>query len=288
MNRSAEIIDYLTKHEGLESILMIPSAPPISKTADGIAVALTVVLTAEDVNDTLMALKAQAPHGRQDDTGSAGTFSFGIRKVGRFRVSHATQRGTKVLSITRIPSSLPALDAVTDDVDTARRLVEFIVSGRGGVLAVYGPNALTNSLLIYALIKEINDAHRKLVYILERSLTFLIQHDNSVVIQRELVSDVPDLDSGVRDGLLFAPDILVIGNIRSTDVLPSVQCVVDAGITAVLCSDSMNGRTLLHRIAPDLSHVEGLRALTTQCVKVTPAPPGRCRLSTDSLQGVEP
>jgi twitching motility protein PilT len=281
MNRSAEIIDYLTKHEGMDSILMIPSAPPIVKTADGIAIALTVVLTAEDVNDTLMALKAQAPHGHPEESGSAGTFSFGLRKVGRFRVTHATQRGTKVLSIARIPSTLPSLDAMTQDVEVAHHILDFLVSGRGGALAVYGPRALTNSLLIYSLINAVNSAHRKLVYILERSLTFLMQHDNSVVIQRELGSDVPDLDTGVRNGLLFAPDILVVSTIRSTDVIPSVQCAVDAGITVVGCSDSMNGTTLLARMAPEIEHVTGLRALAKHAVKVSPEPSNRCRLCID-------
>ena len=278
MNRSAEIIDYLTKREGLDTVLMIPSAPPISKTADGITVALNVVLTADDVADTLMALKSQAPHDENESGRNAGTFSFGIRKVGRFRVSHATQRGTKVISITRIPSSVPELKMLTPDVERADELVSFLASGQCGALTLYGPSALTNSLLTYALITAINDRYRKLIYVLERSLTFLMQHDNSVIIQRELGSDVQTLEDGLRDGLLFAPDILVIGNIRSTDVLPSLQCAVDSGITAVLCSDSMNGDALMRSFVPRLDHISGIRSVATRSVRVTALPEGQCRI----------
>jgi twitching motility protein PilT len=278
MNRSAEIVDCLTKRQGLETILMVPGAPPISKTTDGISVALNVVLTAEDIADTFMALKAQAPRTEGDTAVNAGTFSFGIRKVGRFRVSHATQRGTKVLSITRIPSQVPNIKSLTPDVGIAEDLVAFLTAGAGGALTLHGPDVLTNSLVTYALIKAVNDGHRKLVYIIERSLTFLIQHDNSVIIQMELGTDVPSIEKGVQDCLSFTPDILVVGNIRSTDVLPSLQCAVDTGIMAVLCSNSMNGAALMEAFVPRLDHTNGVRSISTRSVKVTALSQGQCRL----------
>ncbi|MBN1556606.1 MAG: Flp pilus assembly complex ATPase component TadA [Lentisphaerae bacterium] len=270
MNRSSEIIDYLSQGEGMESLLIIPSAPPISRGPDGIAVALNMVLSAEDVTDTLMAFRAQAPK-TDPESPQSGTFSFGIRKVGRFRVSHARQRGTHVLNVTRIPSVIPAINTLVEDSEAATRLCTFLAGSEGGVLSICGPSAFGNQFLAYSLFRFLNERHRRVLYLMERSLTFLMQHENSIVIQREIGSDVSSLEAGVREGMLFAPHVLYVGNVRSNDAIPSLRCAVETGIIAVLCSNSLQGAPLLEilDLLPAARHA--LRPIEHLIVGVTPA-----------------
>ena len=91
-------------------------APPVDRTADGLRIALTRVLDPSDVADTLSTLlaKASVPGG----LAAAGNFSFGIKGVGRFRVTYITQRGSKVVSIARVRIGVPDIAALTDQTAT--------------------------------------------------------------------------------------------------------------------------------------------------------------------------
>ncbi|MCX7591527.1 MAG: ATPase, T2SS/T4P/T4SS family [Kiritimatiellae bacterium] len=249
MNRANDIIAYLSRAEESQILVLAPHAPPIDRTAEGIKIALNQVLDASDINDTLAALSNRAPSGPATTIGSAGTFSFGVRGVGRFRVTYVTQRGSKIVGIYRIPVTIPKLEAVIQDAQLAKILEHHARSKNGGLLIVNGPNAVKNSLVVYALLQRVNETERRLIYCIERALTHLMNHDNSVVIQSEMQIDVAGVEEGVKMALLFAPDILFVGDLRSNDSLAAVMEAIESNVFTILSSVSLNHDALLNRLA---------------------------------------
>lgn len=130
MNRANEVIDYLSKSDNPDTLIIAPSAPPVSRTGREIGVAMATVFDSQDVNDTLGAFRTRALAAAGETAMSkAGTFSFGIKEVGRFRVNYATQRGSRIMTIVRIPHSIPKPSDLCTDCRGVEKAVSLMTSG---------------------------------------------------------------------------------------------------------------------------------------------------------------
>jgi len=274
MNKSTQVLEYLSGDSAPNILILAPHAPPVTRKGNQLQVALNTVFSADDVSDTLMALASLAqtpdqesaaaagvysltalrslePSPNQSLPESSGAFSFGIRDVGRFRVTYGSQRGTRIVYVARIPFVVPDLDSLLDDSAAIKRLVQMTASMHGGILPVFGPSDSDNNTLVYALLSKLNRTERRILYILERSLTFLMRHENSIVFQTELNSDVKTLEEGVQNVLFFDPDIMYVADVRPSDNLPSVTHLAETNALVILTSSAMNGKMLLERFQPD-------------------------------------
>ena len=276
MNRSAELIDHLA-HEGApDEIIIAPGAPPVTRSVNGVQLALNIVLDPGDVADTLIALRERSPTAQGQPLAAFGTFSFGVRDVGRLRVSYSTQRGSKAFRVIRVPFTEPETEDVCEDSVMITDLAETISSGGAGLIGVFGPSAVANATFVYAVLRAVNGKARKVIHILERSLTYLMAHDNSIVIQAEVGSDVETMEDGVRNALLLDPDILYIGDICPSDAVPSLAHAVESCNFTIVSSVSSGRDSLLQRFrqigtGPDFS----LDTFLRQIIKVAPRANGK-------------
>ena len=275
MNYSAQLLNVLAASDTVSTIVIAPNAPPVSRTSDGIRVAMNVVLDAADVLDTLTTLRAQGGRNDSVSLSGSGTFVFGIRDVGRIRVSHVTQRGSKVARITRIPFRIPDLDAICENAPALDKLLSATDSSPGTFVAVCGPSSLKNGLFVYSLLNKINQTRKKLLFILERALTFLMAHGNSIVVQTELSADVKTLEDGMDDAFLIEPDLIYVGDVRLNDQLPGVTHAIQSRISTVVSSATMDGCALLNTFILPRRQQPGVLEPPVYTVKVTPVPDGR-------------
>lgn len=288
MNRSKEILDYFASTDNPGDVIIAPNAPPISRDAQGVVqVALSIILAAKDVDDTLSTFRTLAPTTGSATLGNAGTFSFGMNEVGRFRVNYVTQRGSKIANIVRVPFTVPDPESVCDDSATIERLLEIFYSSKGGILAVSGPSAVSNSTLIYSLLKKVNRTKRMVLYILERALTFIMAHAESIVIQIELHTDVNSMEEGAQNAFLFEPDIMYVGDIRPSDELPSVTQVMELGVLTIVSSVLLNGKMLMEKFRPkSTDSQESFRQMIRGMVKVSPGKGGKLSINfSDQIPG---
>ena len=284
MNHAVAILDYLAKCETPCVLLLAPNAPPVRRTERGVEVALNMVLDPSSVADTLDGLARQAPAYMRDGLSDSGTFCFGVPNVGRMRVSYATQRATRVISVSNIPFRVPRLETLCDDHAATNRLVEVMATGQMGMLAVTGCSTLTTSMLVYALLQEINQTRRSIIYILERHLTFLMAHADSIVIQSELNKSVKTLEEGMENAFLFDPDILFVGDVHMSDEVPSIRRAVISGVLTFVSSVTTDADALLDQFCPKTGQPGvGTRRYVRGKVNVQSAPDGKLSLSLADL-----
>ncbi len=232
MNIAPEILNYLAEKREFTEVILAPKASPVERRDRIVKKILDVILSPEDIRDTLVFLRSHTPVSL-GPLGREGFFSFGLPEVGRVRVSYITQRGSYVVNIVKVPYSIPLLESLVSSKDDIERLMSFI-RDMNGILAVIGKSFVIHNLFSYSLLREICERESGLIYVLERPITYLIKHGNSIVIQREVGVDVDSFEEGIEEALFFRPDIIYISDIIIKDAFRSVRKLFDVPVLTIL------------------------------------------------------
>ena len=232
MNIAPEILNYLAERREFTEVILAPKASPVERRDRTINRIMDVILSPEDIRDTLVSLRSHTPTSL-GPLGKEGFFSFGLPEVGRIRVTYLTQRGSYVVSIVKVPYDIPPLKELVSNREELENLFE-VLRRTNGILAIIGKSYVIHNLFSYSLLKEICDREPGLIYVLERPITYLIKHSNSIVVQREVGVDVDSFDEGIEEALFFHPEIIYISDITMKDAFRSVRKLFDIPILTIL------------------------------------------------------
>ncbi len=232
MNIAPEILNYLGEKREFTEVILAPKASPVERRDRVINRIMDVILSPEDIRDTLVSLRSHTstslgPLGRE------GFFSFGVPDIGRIRVTYLTQRGSYVVSIVKVPYDIPDLkEIVADDLNVDDLLKA--ISSTNGIVTIIGRSYVIHNLFSYSLLKEICERDSGLIYVLERPITYLIRHSSSIVIQREVGVDVDSFDEGIEEALFLHPEIIYMSDMVIKDAFRSVRKLFDIPILTIL------------------------------------------------------
>lgn len=240
MNFAGKILAYLGEPDRFSQILLIAGAPPVEKVGAEFKIVINVVLTPEDIRETLATFASHARRSGAGDMGKHGTFAFGIANQGRFKINYLSQRGSDFVSIQRMPHDLPKLESLLASQSQLALVEETVAFPAGGIVIFTGPSPDALTQFIYATLARINDTRNMVVYLLEQHLSYLIKHRNSIIIQVELGTDVPTLTEGIRNGLFLAPDLIYISNPKTADEYAALMCAAQAGALVLVSSIAVN------------------------------------------------
>ena len=271
MNRTTEIVEYLAKRDGADELILSPNAPPVSRRGGQLRIAINTLFDAQDVNDTLTAFRARGLATSETTIGRFGSFSFGIRDVGRFRVNYATQRGSRVMTVVMVPATIPDPPDLCDDADVANQALNMLNADRPGLISVCGPNTVSNAIFVYALLQRVNRDRNKMLCMIEPALTYLMKHENSIAIQCEISTDVGSMAEGVHGAAIFAPDILFVGDVKPQDELPELSRMIENGALAIVSSVTLNGDDIFKRHYPAAPAHTGVADFIAASFTVSPA-----------------
>ncbi|HIC97315.1 MAG TPA: hypothetical protein EYP11_02815 [Aquificaceae bacterium] len=232
MNIAPEILNYVAKKEGFAEVILAPKASPVERRAGALMKIMDIILSPEDIRDTLVSLRSHTPVSL-GPLGKEGFFSFGLPEVGRIRVSYITQRDSYVVSVVRVPYTIPPLESILSRREDVNKLLKFIKDANGVVLIVARAFVIHN-LFAYSLLQEICSRQQGLIYALEKPITYLIKHDASIVIQREVGVDVDSFEDGLNDALFLQPDIVYISDITVRDTLRLIRKLSDVPMLTIV------------------------------------------------------
>ncbi len=238
MNIAPEILNYLSERREFAEVILAPKASPVERRGKSVRKIMDVVLSTEDIRDTLVSLRSHTPVSL-GPLGREGFFSFGIPDVGRIRVTYLTQRGSYVVSIVKVPYEIPPLKDIVANYSDAKKLFEALNTDTG-IVPIIGKSFVTHNLFSYSLLREVCSRESGLVYILERPLTYLIKHDVSIVIQREVGVDVESFEKGIEEALFVHPEIIYISDITTKDGLNALRKLFDIPILTLISVTASN------------------------------------------------
>jgi twitching motility protein PilT len=106
-----------------------------------------------------------------------------------------------------------------------------------GLVIVSGPTGSGKSTTLAALIEELNSSRARHIVTLESPLEYLFTNRRSFIRQREVPAHAPSFEQGIVDALRENPDVLVIGEMRTPEVM---RLTLDAAETGHLVLATMH------------------------------------------------
>ncbi len=163
--------------------------------------------------------------------------------VGRFRVSAFYQRNQAGMVLRRIETHIPTCDDLLLP-DITKQLA---MSKRGLIIFV-GATGTGKSTSLAAMIGHRNANSKGHIITIEDPIEFIHEHRGCMVTQREVGVDTPSFDVALKNTLRQAPDVIMIGEIRSAETMDYAVTFAETGHLCLATLHANNANQALDRI----------------------------------------
>jgi twitching motility protein PilT len=208
--------------------------PPVFRVQRGLVPKSSEVLSPRDVEDLVTSLmtdhqKRIFREKRDYD------FSCSVPGRARFRVNAFHQRDTVAAALRRIPFEIPTPESLGLEAS----VIELTRLKRGLVL-ITGATGHGKSTTLASLIDRINGERTLHIVTIEDPIEYLFRHRQSVVVQRELGTDVSSFAAGLRAALREDPDVIFVGEMRD---FATIEAALTAAETGHLVFSTLHTKT---------------------------------------------
>jgi len=163
--------------------------------------------------------------------------------IGRFRVNIFMQRNQISLVVRAIKTDIPNFK----ELGLPDILPKLIMQKRGLVLFVGGTGS-GKSTSLAALIDYRNSNSAGHIITIEDPIEFVHQHKKSIINQREVGMDTDCYEDALENTLRQAPDVILIGEIRSRETMEHALAFAETGHLCVSTLHANNANQALDRI----------------------------------------
>ncbi len=181
---------------------------------------------------------------QQNEFDTAKECNFAVANdAGRFRVSAFWQRDNVGMVVRRIVTNIPDVD----ELGLPAALKDVIMAKRGLVLFV-GGTGTGKSTSLAALLGYRNRNSKGHILTIEDPIEFVHEHKRCMITQREVGIDTPSFESALKSSLRQAPDVILIGEIRSQEIMEYALSFAETGHLCVATLHANNANQAIDRI----------------------------------------
>jgi len=207
---------------------------------------------------------------------------FAIQRpdIGRFRVSAFIQKDHAGMVLRRIESVIPT----TQELNLPPILDELAMTKRGLIIFV-GATGTGKSTSLAAMVGYRNRNSSGHIITIEDPVEYVHEHAGCVITQREVGIDTESYEIALRNTLRQAPDVILIGEIRSRETMEHAMTFAETGHLCLSTLHANNANQALDRIIhffPEDAHKQlfmdlslNLKAMIAQ--QLVPAIDGKTR-----------
>ena len=163
--------------------------------------------------------------------------------IGRFRVNIFQQRGQIAIVARNIKTEIPSWQSL----GLPEVLTKLIMQKRGLVLFV-GATGSGKSTSLAALIDYRNTHSDGHIITIEDPMEFVHQHKKPIINQREVGVDTKSYEEALKNTLRQAPDVILIGEIRSQETMEHALAFAETGHLCLSTLHANNANQALDRI----------------------------------------
>ncbi|WP_374088867.1 PilT/PilU family type 4a pilus ATPase [Methylomicrobium lacus] len=239
-----EFKDYLkilVQHDGSDLYLTV-DAPPAAKFQGNLKPLENSKLTRERIKEIAYGLM-DADQQKAFEQVPELNMALSEPGIGRFRVNIFKQRNSFALVIRNIKVDIPNADKLgLPDV-----LKKTIMEKRGLILFVGGTGS-GKSTSLAALIDHRNTNASGHIITIEDPIEYIHPHKKSLVNQREVGVDTLSYEDALKNTLRQAPDVILIGEIRSQETMEHALAFAETGHLCLSTLHANNANQALDRI----------------------------------------
>ncbi len=163
--------------------------------------------------------------------------------VGRFRVSAFFQRNSPGMVLRRIKNEIPSMD----ELRLPPVLKDLAMSKRGLILFVGGTSTGKTTSLA-SMIDYRNENTKGHIICIEDPIEFIHDHKKCIITQREVGIDTPSFEIALKNTLRQAPDVILMGEIRSQDTMGYGLQFAETGHLCLATLHANNANQALDRV----------------------------------------
>lgn len=187
-------------------------------------------------------------------------FAINVEKMGRFRVNVFRQKNQTGVVLRKIQTKIPDFK----ELGLPDKLKELVMAKRG-LTILTGATGSGKSTTLAAMIGHRNNTAHDHIVTIEDPIEFIHEHGKSVITQREVGVDTLSFESALQNTLRQAPDVILIGEIRSKQTMQHAIAFAETGHLCLATLHSNNTYQALERILnffPDDRHKQILLDLS--------------------------
>ena len=166
-----------------------------------------------------------------------------IKGVGRFRLNAYFQQGEVSLVIRYIRSDIQEPEKLN-----LPEVLKELVMKKEGLLLFVGSTGAGKSTSMASLIQYRNQRHAGHILTIEDPIEFTHKHEKSIIGQREVGFDTLSYENAMREAMREAPDVIMVGEIRSSTTAEAALGFADTGHLVISTLHATNTIQALERL----------------------------------------
>lgn len=236
-----DYLKILVSHDGSD-LYLTTDAPPAAKFQGSLKPLENVKLTCDRVKEIAYSLMDEEQKKAFEHLPELN-LAISEAGIGRFRVNIFKQRNSFALVIRNIKVDIPNADKL----GLPQVLKSSIMEKRGLILFVGGTGS-GKSTSLAALIDYRNSNASGHIITIEDPIEYLHPHKKSLVNQREVGVDTLSYEDALKNTLRQAPDVILIGEIRSQETMEHALAFAETGHLCLSTLHANNANQALDRI----------------------------------------
>ncbi len=163
--------------------------------------------------------------------------------IGRFRVSAFFQRNSPGMVLRRIKNEIPSLDELG-----LPPIIKDLAGAKRGLILFVGGTSTGKSTSLASMIDYRNENTKGHIICIEDPIEFIHDHKNCIMTQREVGIDTPSFEVALKNTLRQAPDVILMGEIRSKETMQYGLQFAETGHLCLATLHANNANQALDRI----------------------------------------
>jgi twitching motility protein PilU len=236
-----DYLKILVGHDGSD-LYLTTDAPPAAKFQGTLKPLENIKLTRERVKEIAYNLMDEDQRKAFEHVPELN-LALSEPGIGRFRVNIFKQRNSFALVIRNIKVDIPNADKL----GLPQVLKNTIMEKRGLILFVGGTGS-GKSTSLAALIDYRNSNSSGHIITIEDPIEYIHPHKKSLINQREVGVDTLSYEDALKNTLRQAPDVILIGEIRSQETMEHALAFAETGHLCLSTLHANNANQALDRI----------------------------------------
>ena len=219
----------LMAHKKASDLFITAGVPPSMKVNGKLSPITQSPLTSQQSRD--LVLNVMNPSQREEfEKTHECNFAIGVSGVGRFRVSCFYQRNQVGMVLRRIETRIPTIEELN-----LPPIVKTLAMTKRGIILFVGATGTGKSTSLAAMIGYRNMNSSGHIITIEDPIEFVHKHEGCIITQREVGIDTDSWEAALRNTLRQAPDVIMIGEIRTREGMDHAIAFAETG-HLVLCT----------------------------------------------------
>ncbi len=236
-----KLLVYFSNNGG--SDLFITAGRPATMKREGGLVNLTEDKLTPDLSKELCYKLMNEVQQQAFEAEHECNFAYHISGIARYRVNVFIQRGSPGMVIRSVRTEIPKFE----DLRLPSVLKELIME-KNGLILIVGGTGSGKSTTLASLVDIRNGAREGHIITIEDPIEFMHSHKKSIVTQREVGVDTDSYENALKNTLRQAPDVILIGEIRSKETMQHAIAFAETGHLCLSTLHSNNTNQTLDRI----------------------------------------